>query len=425
MLHFTNNGSVTNSGPPVHYRQVRYRLLPGTASKARQLFGLAGAGRFIWNHFLAKHQAAYQLHKENPEHHAKPSISFLSLGKEFTQLRNSGDFPWLQGYSFTIVRAALQSLSLAFQGFFRGKGHPRFKARGRDQPRFTIPDKGKIKGDRLSIPGVGLLRLRRHSGNPYPEGRPVKAAVVHECGKWYATVCYKVDLPPSAEPERVAAMDCNCRQVAVVYSDGTSEIRRQPDTTLLQIKLKRGQRKPGRQQKGSNRRQRTRTRLRKLHRRIRNMANTWRHRLTRHVADKARLLVLEKLNTQAMTRSAQGTVASPGRNVQQKAGLNRSILATGWGEIEQMLGYKTRVVYVNGAYTSQRCSGCGQVDKASRRSQSTFHCTSCGYRANADLNAAQNILASGVGAAARGEAFSPLDLYDRETGPGHSCDSWS
>ncbi|MCY3654204.1 MAG: transposase [Cyanobacteria bacterium MAG IRC1_bin_28] len=113
-----------------------------------------------------------------------------------------------------------------------------------------------------------------------------------------------------------------------------------------------------------------------------------------------------------MTRSAQGTVASPGRNVQQKAGLNRSILATGWGEIEQMLGYKTRVVYVNGAYTSQRCSGCGQVDKASRRSQSTFHCTSCGYRANADLNAAQNILASGVGAAARGEAFSPLDLCD-------------
>ncbi|MYK06289.1 MAG: transposase, partial [Synechococcus sp. SB0670_bin_20] len=42
----------------------------------------------------------------------------------------------------------------------------------------------------------------------------------------------------------------------------------------------------------------------------------------------------------------------------------------------------------------------------------TFHCTSCGYRANADLNAAQNIPASRVGAAARGEAFSPLDLCD-------------
>ena len=115
-------------------------------------------------------------------------------------------------------------------------------------------------------------------------------------------------------------MDRNCGQVAVAYSDGTSEIHRQPETKLLTTKLKRGQCKLVRQQKGSNRRHRTRLRLQKLHRRIRNMANTWRHRLTRHVADKARLLVLEKLNTQAMTRSAQGTVASPGRNVHRKQG---------------------------------------------------------------------------------------------------------
>ena len=112
---------MTNSGPPVHYRQVRYLLLPGTTSKARQLFGLAGAGRFIWNHFLAKHQADDQLHRENPEQQAKPSVSFFSLGKECTQLRNSGDLPWLQGYSFKVVRAALQNLS---QAFFRVRGIP-------------------------------------------------------------------------------------------------------------------------------------------------------------------------------------------------------------------------------------------------------------------------------------------------------------
>lgn len=82
----------------------------------------------------------------------------------------------------------------------------------------------------------------------------------------------------------MAAMDRNCGQVAVAYSDGTSEIHRQPETKLLTTKLKRGQCKLVRQQKGSNRRHRTRLRLQKLHRRIRNMANTWRHRLTRHVA---------------------------------------------------------------------------------------------------------------------------------------------
>ena len=167
----------------------------------------------------------------------------------------------------------------------------------------TIPDGMKIKEDHLSIPGLGLVRLRRHGGNPYPEDKPVKASVVHECGKWYATVCYKVELPPRVEPELTAAMDRNCGQVAVVYSDGTREIHRQPDTRLLQIRLKRARRKLAGQQKGSRRRHRTRSRLQKLHRRIRAAANTWRHRLTRNIADKAGLLVLEKLDIQGNPNS--------------------------------------------------------------------------------------------------------------------------
>ena len=41
-----------------------------------------------------------------------------------------------------------------------------------------------------------------------------------------------------------------------------------------------------------------------------------------------------------MTRSAHGTIHRPGRNVQAKAGLNRSILAMAWGKAERMLAYK-------------------------------------------------------------------------------------
>jgi len=41
-------------------------------------------------------------------------------------------------------------------------------------------------------------------------------------------------------------------------------------------------------------------------------------------------------------------------------------------------------------YTSQRCSSCGWVRKSNRRGKS-FKCTSCGFTADADLNASQNI----------------------------------
>ncbi|MBR4545789.1 MAG: transposase [Oscillibacter sp.] len=50
-----------------------------------------------------------------------------------------------------------------------------------------------------------------------------------------------------------------------------------------------------------------------------------------------------------------------------------------------------QVVKINPRHTSQRCSRCGHIDKANRTSQADFCCTKCGFSANADFNASQNI----------------------------------
>ncbi len=71
-----------------------------------------------------------------------------------------------------------------------------------------------------------------------------------------------------------------------------------------------------------------------------------------------------------------------------------------------MLGYKCRkVIKVTAAYTSQRCSVCGHTEASNRKTRSKFKCMSCGHADHADLNAAANILASGIGASARQGAF--------------------
>src|SRR5690242_21495695 len=67
-----------------------------------------------------------------------------------------------------------------------------------------------------------------------------------------------------------------------------------------------------------------------------------------------------------------------------------------------------RVERVRPAFTSQRCSACGQVDGRSRESQAVFRCTACGYACHADVNAAINI-AAGHAVTARGGC--------RDTGP--------
>lgn len=53
--------------------------------------------------------------------------------------------------------------------------------------------------------------------------------------------------------------------------------------------------------------------------------------------------------------------------------------------------YGIKVVEVDARNTSRTCSRCGHCDKRNRKSQSEFHCLSCGYSHNADLNASYNI----------------------------------
>lgn len=49
------------------------------------------------------------------------------------------------------------------------------------------------------------------------------------------------------------------------------------------------------------------------------------------------------------------------------------------------------VVYVNPRNTSRECAECGHTDKRNRPNQSTFRCLACGFKANADFNAARVI----------------------------------
>ena len=65
-------------------------------------------------------------------------------------------------------------------------------------------------------------------------------------------------------------------------------------------------------------------------------------------------------------------------------------------ELQQFIEYKAKergieVKYVNPEYTSQRCSSCGHIAEGNRIKQAEFKCTLCGYKTNADFNAARNI----------------------------------
>lgn len=53
--------------------------------------------------------------------------------------------------------------------------------------------------------------------------------------------------------------------------------------------------------------------------------------------------------------------------------------------------YGIAVSFVQSYYTSQTCPHCGHIDSENRKNQEEFECVECGYKSNADLNAARNI----------------------------------
>ena len=76
---------------------------------------------------------------------------------------------------------------------------------------------------------------------------------------------------------------------------------------------------------------RTTKRIARLHARIACKRLDFLHKVTTNLVKRLRVICIEALNIKGMMASAQGTIESPGTNVRQKSGLNRSIADAAWG----------------------------------------------------------------------------------------------
>ena len=378
-------------------RSVEFVVLPTTKAKAQKMFQIAGARRFVWNHFREKNLADYQTFKNGKGQ--RPQTGYFSLGVEFTRLRYETD--WLRELPANPIKYTLKYFADALKEAMAGKkGFPKPRSRKKTAPGFTLPGKEnfRIKNiDRkyslLRIPLAGWVRLTRRGGNSYEDSEPKQVVLRHDGHRWRAFVFYEVEVEQRPDDGEFLGVDMNARQVAT--SDGHFYFL--PDLKKKEARRKRYQRRMARQVKGSNRRKDTKKKLAKASRKIANIRRNWIHQTTKEIAGKCGTVIVEDLKLRNMTTSARGTMENPGRNVKQKARLNRVMLDTALGEIRRNLEYKCgRLVEVNPAYTSQRCSECGHVDKENRKTQSRFQCVCCGFASNADTNAAINIRRLGM-----------------------------
>ena len=104
-------------------------LIPNNVQKTK-LFQYAGASRFAYNWALAREI-------ENYEKGGK-FISDAELRKEFTKLRHSDEYAWLQNISNNVTKQAIKDACTAYQNFFKVCKNSQDSSPERDQCRSSI-----------------------------------------------------------------------------------------------------------------------------------------------------------------------------------------------------------------------------------------------------------------------------------------------
>lgn len=156
-----------------------------------------------------------------------------------------------------------------------------------------------------------------------------------------------------------------------------------------------------RKKKFSNNWKKAKKRIQKIHALIANARRDFLHKVSASISKNHAIVAVEDLQVKNMSASAAETVEEPGKNVQQKAGLNKPILDQAWSEFFRQLGYKLswaggQLVPVPPANTSRTCPHCTQHAKENRTTRAKFKCVVCWFEENADLVASNNILARGI-----------------------------
>ena len=409
---------------------MKYRLVVRLYPSARQAAAcehLLTVTRRLWNALLAQRRDAWKTRRLK--------ISSKRQYHEITELR--ADDPWFASAYRECEDAVLHRLDLAYQKFFSGGGQPRFRPASRwSQFEFPHGDRAVrwVKNqDRITIPGVGSIRVRKGRARVIPaHGR---AMVYRRCGKWYALFECEVAPKPLPATGKVVGIDRGIRALAAT-SDG--ELIANPrHAAKLALKVARAQRTlarrtirdaAGRVRNGDGKnRVRAVKALQKVWNKVKRMRRGYLHEVARALVDRYDAIAVEKLFLAGMTRSAKGTKEAPGRNVRAKQRLNYAMLDASLAMLRTLVGEKAEcaarlVIDVPAAYSSQTCSECGTV-AAEARNGERYECVNavCGYVGDADVNAARVIAQRAFGRpAGRGAGLpDPNDLRS-ELSPGET-----
>ena len=403
-------------------KAYKFRLEPNVEQQVI-LNNLVGSARFVWNQMLAM---SFEMFAKNE------FINATNLVNKIMDLKNNPDFEFLKTSSNAVsLQQKIRDLASAWSRFFDPKVHarlkenkkkprkpkffkladdteiqlrplmPRFKRKsdGRDSIRLVQFDKYcRIEGNRVKLPnGVGFVKFRK---SQEILGTIKNITISKKSGHWYVSFGTERELSQNPIHPSKTAIGVDLGITKLISTSDGQYIKPKNSFKANQAKLAKLQRQLSRKALFSQNWKKQNRKVQKLHHHIANIRHDYLHKITTSISKNHAMIACEDLKVVNMSRSASGSAIQHGRNVKAKSGLNKSILDQGWSMMVNMLDYKQQwrgglLIKVNPHYTSQTCFECKHIAKDNRQTQAKFECVKCMYVANADFNAARNILAAG------------------------------
>ena len=370
-------------------------LAPNNKQKTK-LFQYANVARFAYNWALEQEQKNYKS--------GGKFLSDVDLRKEFTKMKQTQEYKWLNDVSNNVAKQAIKDACDAYKRFFKGLARfPKFKSRKKSSPSF-YQDNVKIQFSETHVKVEGFatskkknkqklnwIRLVEHGRIP-TDCKYSNPRIKFDGLNWWITV--GIEYPDSVvvSENEGTGIDLGIKDLAIC-SDGNKykNINKSNKVKKLEKKKRRLQRsisrsyeknKKGKEYCKTNNVIKKEKLLLKLYHRLTNIRQNHLHQTTSEIVKREpSFICIEDLNVSGMMKNRH---------------LSKAVQEQCFYEFRRQIEYKSAwnnilVIVADRFFPSSKlCSCCGTIKKDLKLSDRIYKCE-CGNVIDRDYQAALNL----------------------------------
>ena len=381
-------------------KSIKIMLIPNNKQKTK-LIQCFGVSRFAYNWTLGKQQENYK--------NGGKFISDNELRKEFTKLKKTKEYEWLNQYSNNIPKQAIKDACDSYKRFFKGYSKfPRFKSKKKSRPSFYA-DNIKIKfsdthvkleklsnSTKKNKAKLNWVRLAEKNRIP-TDCKYINPRVTFDGVNFWISVGIEYENNLELPTNEGIGIDLGIKDLAIcsdknIYKNinktsKVKKIEKKRRRLQRQISRKYELNREGRSYKKTSNIKKLEKELLKVNQRLTNIRHNYLHQTTTEIINRKPIfIVLEDLNVKGMMKNKH---------------LAKAIQEQCFYELYRQIQYKClwnniKFIEADRFYPSSKtCSECGSVKKQLKLSEREYICEECGCVIDRDYNASVNLMKYG------------------------------